>query len=437
MDLKGVLHLRGLHAIDVGKAHLRCLSDGTLLGVRLVGNCKAILDRHEVALGVELLHLVVRAHGHGNRHGATGLKRDGVTALDLSAYIGAVGAAGTTGIRKATGQRRCAIGLVEQHLKGECLVGRGNTLGSRDCLAQRQAAVRDLIGSSVGLNGRVVANRHRRLVGNVTRSAAALKRVLGHADLKLNRALLAGGNIRQLPGEIAVLVLGAGILMVARELHELGPRGNGIGDLHRGRRALGVLVADGIGKLIAQRHTRTRRILGIALGLLGHVVGRGTGIAPATDRNGGSVVDGANRTLGILHGVLGNLDAHAHRTVAARRLLAQVPGERLAARGALVGVLALKGLEHNANRQLVGHGHIGRNQVAAVIGLGVDPVDGIDVGVAHREQLSVDVHIGLRDRADRLDLVTCVVEDNLAVLGAIAVGHLGRQCAVVVIGHLE
>ncbi len=92
LDLKGVLHLRGLHAIDVGEAHLRCLSDGTLLGVRLVGNCKAILDRHEAALGVELLHLVVRAHGHGNRHGTAGLKRDGVTALDLSAYIGAVGA---------------------------------------------------------------------------------------------------------------------------------------------------------------------------------------------------------------------------------------------------------------------------------------------------------------------------------------------------------
>ena len=123
--------------------------------------------------------------------------------------------------------------------------------------------------------------------------------------------------------------------------------------------------------------------------------------------------------------------------MAARRLLAQIPREQLAARSALVGVLALKGLKHNARGQLVGHGHIGRNQVTVLIDLGVCPVDGIDVGVAHREQLSVDVHIGLRDRANRLDLVTCVVEDNLAVLGAIAVGHLGRQCAVVVIGHLE
>ena len=313
----------------------------------------------------------MRAHGHGNRHGATGLKRDGATALDLSAYIGAVSAAGAASIRKGTGQRRCAIGLVEQHLKGKCLVGRGDAFGGRDRLAQRQAPVRDLIGGGVGLDGRVVADRHRRLVGNIARSAAALKRVLGHADLKLNRALLAGGNVRQRPGEVAVIVLGAGILMVAGELHELGSRGNGIGDRHRGRRALGVLVADGVGEFVAQRHTRPRRILGIALGLLGHVVGRGAGIAPATDRNGDSVVDGADSAPGVLHGVLGNLDAHAYRTVAARRLLAQVPRERLAARGALIGVLTFEGLEHNARGQFVSYGHVGGDQVALVVDRGI------------------------------------------------------------------
>ena len=331
MDLKGALHLRGLHAIDIGEACLRRLSDGALLGVRLIGNSKAVLARHEVALGVELLHLVVRTYGQGNRDGAASLERDGVTALDLSAYISAIGATGATGVRKGAGQRRCAIGLVEQHLKGECLVGRDNALGGRDRLAQRQAAVRHLVGSGVGLDGRVVANRHRRLVGDVIRSATALKCILGHTDLKLNRALLAGGNVRQRPGEVAVVVLGADILMVADELYELGSRGNGIGNRHRGRRALGVLVADGIGELIAQRHTRPRRILSVALGLLGHIVGRGAGIALAAalvdNRNGGLVVNGADRTLGILHGVLGNLDAHAHRTVAACRLLAQVPGE--------------------------------------------------------------------------------------------------------------
>ena len=123
--------------------------------------------------------------------------------------------------------------------------------------------------------------------------------------------------------------------------------------------------------------------------------------------------------------------------MAARRLLAQVPSERLATRGALIGVLALKGLEHDASGKLVGHGHLGRNQVAIVIGLGVDPVNGVDVGVAHGEQLPVDVHIGLRDRADRLDLIACVVEDDLALLGTVAIGHLGRKLAVVVIGHLE
>ena len=258
LHLKGALHLRGLHAVDVGEAHLRRLSDGTLLGVRLIDNRKAVLARHELTLGVELLHLVASAHGHGNRHGAAGLKRDGVPALDLSTYIGAVGAAGTASIRKGTGQRRCAIGLIEQHPKGECLVGRDNAFGGRDRLAQRQAAVRHLVGSGVGLNGRVVADRHRRLVGDVARSATALKRVLGHADLKLNRALLAGGNVLQCPSEVAVIVLGAGILMVAGEPHELGSRGNGIGDRHRGRRALGVLVADGVGELITQRHTRPR-----------------------------------------------------------------------------------------------------------------------------------------------------------------------------------
>ena len=430
MHLKGVFHLCGLNAIDIGEAHLRRLSDGTLLGVRLIGNRKAVLARHEVALGVELLHLVASTHGHGNRHGAAGLKRDGVPALDLSAYIGAVGAAGTTGVRKGAGQRRCAIGLVEQHLKGECLVGRDNALGGRDRLAQRQVAVRDLVGSGVGLDGRVVANRHRRLVGDVTRSATALKRALGHANLKLNRALLAGGNLRQRPGEVAVSVLGCDIRMVARELHELSSRGNDIGDRHRCRLVLGVLIADGIGELIAQRHTRLRRILGVALGLLGHVVGRGAGIALIANRNGGLVVNGTDRALGALHGVLGNLDAHAHRTVAARRLLAQVPGEQLAARGALIGVLALKGLEHDAGRKLISHGHAG-------IGLGVDPIDGVDIGVAHREQLPIDIHTGLRDRADRLDLVTRVMEDDLAVLGSVAIGHLGRQRAVVVIGYLE
>ena len=430
MDLKGVLHLRGLHAIDIGEAHLRRLSDGALLGVRLVGNRKAILARHEVALGVELLYLVASTHGHGNRRGATGLKHDGVPTLDLPAYIGAVGAAGATGVRKGTGQRRCAIGLVEQHLKGECLVGRDNALGGLDRLAQRQATVRDIVGSGVGLDGRVVANRHRSLVGDVVRSAATLKRILGHADLKLYRALLASGNVRQRPGEVAVFVLGADILMVARELHEPGSHGNGIGNRHRGRLVLGVLVADGIGELIAQRHTRLIRILSVALGLLGHVVGRGAGIALVANRNGGGVVDGADSALSTLHGVLGNLDAHAYRAVAARRLHAQVPSERLATRGALIGVLALKGLEHNAGGQLIGHGHAG-------IGLGVNPVDGVDVGVAHREQLPVDVHTGLRDRADRLDLIACVVEDDLAVLGTIAIGHLGRKRAVVVIGHLE
>ena len=430
MDLKGVLHLRGLHAIDIGEAHLRRLSDGALLGVRLVGNRKAVLARHEVALGVELLHLVVRTHGHGNRNGAAGLKVDSIPALDLSADIGAVGAAGATGIRKGAGQRRCAIGLIEQHLKGECLVGCRDAFGGRDRLVQRQVAVRDLIGSGVGLNGRVVANRHRRLVGDIVRSAATLKRALGHANLKLNRALLAGGNVRQRPGEVAVVALGADILMAARELHELSPRGNGIGNRHRGRRVLGVLVANGIGELIAQLNTRPRRILSIALGLLGHIVGRGAGIALIANRNGGLVVNGADSALDILHGVLGNLDTHAHRTVAARRLLAQVPGERLTTRGALIGVLALKGLEHDAGRKLISHGHAG-------IGLGIDPVDGVDIGVAHREQLPVDVHTGLRDRADRLDLIACVVEDDLAVLGTIAIGHLGRKRAVVVIGHLE
>ena len=218
--------------------------------------------------------------------------------------------------------------------------------------------------------------------------------------------------------------------MVARELHEPGSRGNGIGNRHRGRLVLGVLVADGIGELIAQRHTRLIRILSVALGLLGHVVGRGAGIALVANRNGGGVVDGADSALSTLHGVLGNLDAHAYRAVAARRLHAQVPSERLATRGALIGVLALKGLEHNAGGQPIGHGHAG-------IGLGVNPVDGVDVGVAHREQLPVDVHTGLRDRADRLDLIACVVEDDLAVLGTIAIGHLGRKRAVVVIGHLE
>ena len=430
LHLKSVFHLRGLHAVDVGETHLRRLPNGTFLGIRLIGNRKAVLARHEVALGVELLYHVVRTHGQGNRDGATCLKHDGVPALDLSTYIGAIGAAGTASIRKGTGQRRCAIGLVEQHLKGECLVGRDNAFGGRDRLAQRQAPVRDLIGSGVGLDGRVVADRHRRLVGNIARSATALKRVLGHADLKLNRALLAGGNVRQRPGEVAVIVLGAGILMVARELHELGPRGNGIGDRHRGRRALSVLVADGVGELITQRHTRLIRILGIALGLLGHVVGRGAGIALVVNRYGSFVLNGADRTLGVLHSVPGNLDAHAHRTVAARRLLTQVPGKQLTARGALIGILALKGLEHDARGKLVVHGHEG-------IGLGIDPVDGIDVGVAHREQLPVDVHIGLRDRADRLDLIARIVEDDLAVLGTIAIGHLGRQCAVVVVGHLE
>ena len=218
--------------------------------------------------------------------------------------------------------------------------------------------------------------------------------------------------------------------MVARELHELSPRGNGIGDHHLSRLVLGVLVADGIGELIAQLDARPLRILSVALGLLGHVVGRGAGIALVANRNGGGVVDGADSALSTLHGVLGNLDAHAYRAVAARRLHAQVPSERLATRGALIGVLALKGLEHNADGQLIGHGHAG-------IGLGVNPVDGVDVGVAHREQLPVDVHTGLRDRADCLDLIARVVEDDLAVLGAIAIDHLGRKRTVVVIGHLE
>ena len=430
LHLKGVFHLRGLHAVDVGEAHLRRLSDGTLLGVRLIGNRKAVLARHELTLGVELLHLVVRTRGQGNRDRAAGLKRDGVTALDLSAYISAIGAAGATSERKGAGQRRCAIGLVEQHLKGKCLVGRGDAFGGRDRLAQRQAPVRNLIGSGVGLDGRLVADRRRRLVGDVARSATALKRVLGHTDLKLNRALLAGGNVRQRPGELAVIVLGAGILMLAGELHELGSRGNGIGDRHRGRRALGVLVADGVGEFVAQRHTRPRRILGIALGLLGHVVGRGAGIALVADRNGGSVIDGVDSALGVLHSVLGNLDAHAHRTVAARGLLTQVPSKRLAARGALIGILALKGLEHDACGKLVVHGHEG-------IGFGIGPVDGVDVGVAHGEQLPVDVHIGLRDRADRLDLIARIVENDLAVLGTVAIGHPGRQRAIVVVGHLE
>ena len=348
LHLKSVFHLCGLHAVDVGEAHLRRLSDGTLLGVRLIYNRKAVLARHELTLGVELLYLVVRTHGQGNRDGAAGLERDGVTALDLSAYISAIGATGATGVRKGAGQRRCAIGLVEQYLKGKCLVGRGDAFGGRDRLAQRQAPVRDLIGSGVSLDGRVVADRHRRLVGNIARSATVLKRVLGHADLKLNRALLAGGNVRQRPGEVAVIVLGAGILMVAGKLHELGSRGNGIGDPHRGRRALGVLVADGVGELIAQRHTRPRRILSIALGLLGHVIGRGAGIALVANRYGGFVLNGADSALGTLHGVLGDFDAHAHRTVAARGLLTQVPSKQLTARSALIGILALKGLEHNA-----------------------------------------------------------------------------------------
>ena len=437
LDLEGVFHLCGLHAVDVGEAHLRRLSDGTLLGVRLIDNRKAVLARHELTLGVELLYLVVRTHGQGNRDGAASLERDGVTALDLSAYISAIGATGATGVRKGAGQRRCAIGLVEQHLKGKCLVGRGDAFGGRDRLAQRQAPVSDLIGSGVGLDGRVVADRHRRLVGNIARSATVLKRVLDHADLKLNRALLAGGNVRQRPGEVAVIVLGADILMVAGELHELGSRGNGIGDRHCGRRALGVLVADGVGEFVAQRHARLIRILGIALGLLGHVVGRGAGITLVADLNGGSIVDGADRTLGVLHGVLGNLYAHAHQAIAARRLFAQVPGKRLAARGALIGILALKGLEHDASGQLVGYGHVGRNQVTVGIDRSIGPVDGVDVGVAHREQLPVDVHIRLRDRADRLDLIVRVVENDLAVLGTIAIGHLGRQRAVVVVGHLE
>ena len=439
LNLKSVLHLCGLHAVDVSEAHLRRLSDGTLLGVRLIDNRKAVLARHELTLGVELLHLVVRTYGQGNRDGAAGLKRDGVTALDLSAYISAVGAIGATGVRKGAGQRRCAIGLVEQHLKGKCLVGRGDAFGGRDRLAQRQAPVRNLIGGGVGLDGRVVADRHRRLIGDVARSATALKRVLGHANLKLNRALLACGNVLQRPGKVAVIALGAGILMVAGELHELGSRGNGIGDRYRGRRALGVLVADGVGEFVAQRHARPIRILDIALGLLGYEVRRGAGITLAlvADLNGGSIVDGANSALGTLHGVLGNLDVHAHRTVAARRLLTQVPGEQLTARGALIGILALKGLEHDARGQLVGHGHVGRNQITGGVGLGIGPVDGIGVGVAHRKQLPVDVHIGLRDRANRLDLITRVVEDDLTLLGTIAIGHLGRQIAVVVVGHLE
>ena len=430
LHLKSVFHLRGLHAIDIGEACLRCLSDGALLGVRLVGNCKSVLTRHEIALGVKLLHLVASAHGHGNRHGAAGLKRNGVTALDLSTYIGAVGAAGTASIRKGTGQRHCAIGLVEQHLKGECLVGRDNAFGGRDRLAQRQAAVRHLVGSGVGLDGRVVADRHRRLVGDAARSATALKRVLGHANLKLNRAPLACGNILQRPGKVAVIVLGAGILMVAGEFHKLGSRGNGIGNRHRGKCALSVLVADGVGELIAQPNARPLRILSVVLGLLGHVIGRGAGIALVVNRYGSFVLNGADRTLDVLHGVLGNLDAHAHRTVAARGLLTQVPSKQLAARGALIGILALKGLEHDARGKLVVHGHEG-------IGLGIGPVDGIDVGVAHREQLPVDVHIGLRDRTDRLDLIARIVEDDLAVLGTVAIDHLGRQRAVVVVGHLE
>ena len=437
LHLKSVFHLRGLHAVDVGEAHLRRLPNGTFLGIRLIGNRKAVLARHELTLGVELLHLVVRTRRQGNRDGATGLKRDGVTALDLPTYIGTIGATGATGVRKSAGQRRCAIGLVEQHLKGKCLVGRGDAFGGRDRLAQRQAPVRDLIGGGVGLDGRVVADRHRRLVGDVARSAAALERVLGHANLKLNRALLAGGNVRQRPGEVAVVVLGAGILVIARELHELGSRGNGIGNRHRGRCALGVLVADGVGELIAQLNARPLRILSIALGLLGHVIGRGAGIALVVNRYGSFVLNGADRALGVLHSVPGNLDAHAHRTVAARRLLTQVPSKRLTARSALIGMLALKGLEHNAGRKLVGHGHVGRNQITVGIGLGIDPVDGIDVGVAHRKQLPVDVHIRLRDRAGRLDLIARIVEDNLAVLGTIAIGHPGRQRAIVVVGHLE
>ena len=437
LHLKGIFHLRGLHAVDVGEARLRRLPDGTLLGVRLIGNRKAVLARHEVALGVELLHLVASAHGHGNRHGAAGLKRDGVPALYLSAYIGAVGAAGTASIRKGTGQRRCAIGLVEQYLKGECLVGRDNAFGGHDRLAQRQAAVRHLVGSGVGLDGRVVADRHRRLVGDVIRSAAALECVLGHTNLKLYRALLASGNVRQLPGEVTVLVLGCDIRMVARKLHELSSRRNGIGDRHLSRLLLGVLVADGIGELIAQLDARPLRILSVALGLLGHVVGRGASVALVANRYGNLVLNGADSALSTLHGVLGNLDAHAHRTVTARRLLAQVPGEQLATRGTLIGILALKGLEHDASGKLVGHGHLGRNQVAIGIGLGVDPVNGVDVGVAHGEQLPVDIHIRLRDRADRLDLIACVVEDDLAVLGTVAIGHLGRKLAVVVVGHLE
>ena len=116
--------------------------------------------------------------------------------------------------------------------------------------------------------------------------------------------------------------------------------------------------------------------------------------------------------------------------MAACWLLAQIPSERLTTRGALIGVLALKALEHNAGRKLISHGHAG-------ISLGIDPVDGVDIGVAHGEQLPVDIHAGLRDRADRLDLIACVMEDDLAVLGTIAIGHLGRQCAVVVVGHLE